>query len=208
MDYTRWPEIHPRPPNPNPRPIDPYPPRYSSFHYLYDPSNPNPIYPTAPPPSSLERHDLYPGLGLGLDRGLRRLGGDSYASLRSYPDVHLGSEGHARAGSYVRDHRTVDTGSYEYYSDPMSPNWGVKEDIRQYGADPVGYGAVSKFFSNTRFCLFLIIFFSYTSFCQFKLVFSLDSLFLLKHKLVLLETRNLFLIYLLVGLISFMEEVA
>jgi hypothetical protein len=161
MDYTRWPEIHPQPPNPNPRRSDPYPPLYSSFHYLYDPSNPNPIYPgTAPPPSSLERHDLYPGLGLGLDRGLRRLGGDSYASLRSYPDVHLGSEGHARAGSYVRDHRTVDTGSYEYYSDPMSPNWGVQEDIRQYGADPVGYGAVSKFFSYTRFCLFLIIFFS------------------------------------------------
>lgn len=151
MDYTTWREIHqnpqvPQPPNPNPRSTDPYHPPYSSFHYPYDPSNPNPISLTAPPPSALQRHDLY--RGLGLDLGLRRLGVDSYASLSSYSDVHLGIEGHARTGSYGLQHRTVDTGSYGYYSDPMSPNWGVKENVRQYGEDPVSYGAGVSIPSN------------------------------------------------------------
>jgi hypothetical protein len=67
----------------------------------------------------------------------------THRKSKSKSNVHLGIEGHALAGSYARHHQTVDTSSYRYYSDPMSPNWGVKENFRPYGmpAEPVGYGA-------------------------------------------------------------------
>ncbi|XP_077209804.1 uncharacterized protein LOC143845376 [Tasmannia lanceolata] len=166
MDFSgRWtgiqpqhqtnPTPNPNPiPNPNPLPLplpsDPYaqfynapqhppPPAAPPYpHYQYYPPNPNlnpnPVPNLENPPTQID------STALGYDAGLRPPGIDPYGS-NSYVS-HVGFEGQ---NVLYPQHQQQQMTQYPsaavapYYQDPGQQSWAVKEAIRQFGSDPVGY---------------------------------------------------------------------
>lgn len=155
MDYTTWTELHQNQnQNQTQNPLSTYPPSVPSSyptHYISYPQNPNPS-------SSSSASVLQPSLGVGtvLEPGLNPPGVDSYAPLTTSSIIHLGHEALANF-TYGHGH-VVDSSSLVassgYYLDPNTQNWAAREAVRQYGVDPVSYGAVSGYF----LFLFLFIF--------------------------------------------------
>ncbi|KAK9272125.1 hypothetical protein L1049_002495 [Liquidambar formosana] len=98
---------------------------------------------------------MKPTLPSVLTLALCLLGSTHTLPMSVYPHSHLGgyetrtqnqtqTQTQAQAGvAYV--HQTVDAASLAvpsaYYQDPNAQNWAVKEALRQYGTNPVGYGA-------------------------------------------------------------------
>ncbi|KAF2313645.1 hypothetical protein GH714_012570 [Hevea brasiliensis] len=97
-------------PNPIPPPTDPY--------YSYYSQNPNTQFPLQ------QLHHVYNDSS--ATTALRPPGVDSYPSLISFSQPN--------ALSYVQ------ADASGYYFDPNLQNWAAKEAVRQYGADPAGYG--------------------------------------------------------------------
>lgn len=148
MDYTTVPELQA---NPTPTPLSLYPPGVAPYfpptcptQYQSYPQNPNPS--AADPQSSIGTQELHGSTG--LEPGVNPPGVAPYVPLTSDSASHLGHEAQA---NYLYGHNPmVDTSSLVassgYYYDPNAQNWAARDAVRQYGADPVGYGAVSFIF--------------------------------------------------------------
>ncbi|KAF8408183.1 hypothetical protein HHK36_007325 [Tetracentron sinense] len=135
----KWAEMQQYPPNPNPS-TDPY-------AQLYEAQPSNPYYPHQPQNPNPNPSHGFPSVHYvaGLEAALRPPGIDAYATLSSYPPNHVGYDGQA---AVAYGHQPVQAGALAaaaYYQDSSAAaqNWDVKEAIRQFGVDPVGYAIVS-----------------------------------------------------------------
>ncbi|KAF7803056.1 zinc finger RNA-binding protein-like [Senna tora] len=152
MDYTTVPELQPNPtptlfPSYPPPSVPTYfPPTYPT-HYQSYPQNPNPSS-SADPQSSLPlTNEVH--ASAALEPPLNPPGVDSYVPLvsNSVPVSHLVHEAQPNYAPYAHN-AVVDSSSLVaasgYYYDPNAQNWAAREAVRQYGSDPVVYGAAME----------------------------------------------------------------
>ncbi|KAJ4972700.1 hypothetical protein NE237_005874 [Protea cynaroides] len=158
MDYSRWAEMqYHKPLNPNPSSVDPYSHLYdadhsSSYaHYPYNTLN------LPDPRTLLNRQEISSAqYKVGPEPGLGPPGIDSYAAINSYPPpppTHVGYEAQAAItyGQHAAQISASTAAAYYPETGAAVQNWAAKEAIRQFGADPVSYAAVSVACILSRF---------------------------------------------------------
>ncbi|XP_054800678.1 uncharacterized protein LOC129304874 [Prosopis cineraria] len=140
MDYTTVPGLQP---NPTPAPLSSYPQSVATYfpascppHYQLYLQNPNPSSVDPQPQSSIATQEFH--CGTAAESGVNPPAVPSYAPLASNLVGHLTHEAHA---DYSYAHNPIADSSSGYYFDPNVLNWAAREAVRQFGADPLGYGA-------------------------------------------------------------------